>query len=78
MQDLHPDTHFFWNGPFSQWHLARFDFDGVPVTCAEQAMMYAKALLFGDAETAARILAAEAPGAQKALGRQVHGFDEGV
>jgi ribA/ribD-fused uncharacterized protein len=39
-------------------------------------MMRAKALLFGDAETAERIVAAPHPGAAKALGREVRGFDE--
>jgi len=39
-------------------------------------MMAAKAMLFGDAETAERIRAAPHPGAAKALGRQVRGFDE--
>lgn len=39
-------------------------------------MMAAKARLCGDAETAGKILAAPHPGAAKALGRQVRGFDE--
>jgi ribA/ribD-fused uncharacterized protein len=39
-------------------------------------MMAAKALLFGDTETAARIRAAPHPRAAKELGRQVLGFDE--
>ena len=39
-------------------------------------MMAAKALLFGDAETADRIRAASHPRAAKELGRQVRGFDE--
>jgi ribA/ribD-fused uncharacterized protein len=43
---------------------------------AEQFMMSAKALLFGDTETAERIRMAPHPGAAKALGRQVQGFDE--
>jgi predicted NAD-dependent protein-ADP-ribosyltransferase YbiA (DUF1768 family) len=39
-------------------------------------MMAAKALLFGDAETAARMREAPHPGAAEALGRQVRGFQE--
>ena len=39
-------------------------------------MMAAKALLFGDAETADRIRQAPHPEAAKALGREVRGFDE--
>lgn len=41
-------------------------------------MMAAKARLFGDAETEERVLTAPHPGAAKALGRQVRGFDERV
>ena len=41
-------------------------------------MMYAKALLFGDRDTAARILAAETPREQQAIGREVRAFDEAV
>ena len=41
-------------------------------------MMYQKAILFGDTETAEKIMAAKTPKKQKALGRQVKGFDEDV
>jgi predicted NAD-dependent protein-ADP-ribosyltransferase YbiA (DUF1768 family) len=44
---------------------------------AAHFMMTAKVLLFGDAETAERILAAPHPGAAKALGRRC-GFDEQI
>src|SRR4051794_7052438 len=47
-------------------------------THAEQYMMYAKALLFGDRNAADRILAAETPREQQAIGREVRGFDESV
>ena len=50
--------------------------DGVSYPSAEHYMMAAKARLSGDGEAAERILAAPHPGAAKALGRQVHGFDE--
>lgn len=73
MTDSH---HFFWSGPFSQWQTCTIRLGGHDFNCAEQAMMHAKALLFGDAETAAAILAATEPGRQKALGRQVRGFDD--
>jgi ribA/ribD-fused uncharacterized protein len=39
-------------------------------------MMAAKARLSGDAEAVGKILAAPDPGAAKALGREVRGFDE--
>jgi ribA/ribD-fused uncharacterized protein len=69
---------FFWRGPFSQWHPSRFVVGDITFTHAEQFMMYAKAMLFGDRETAERILKARTPREQKALGRQVIGFDESV
>jgi hypothetical protein len=50
--------------------------DGVSYPSAEHYMMAAKARLSGDAGAAGKILAAPDPGAAKALGRQVRGFDE--
>jgi len=66
---------FFWNGWPSQWHPAEFTVDGVAYTCTEQFMMAEKARLFGDDETLRQILATASPREQKALGRQVRGFD---
>jgi ribA/ribD-fused uncharacterized protein len=67
---------FFWSGHFSQWDKSPFSLEGVLYNTAEQYMMHAKALLFGDGEIAARILQAREPRDQKALGRRVRGFDE--
>jgi ribA/ribD-fused uncharacterized protein len=44
--------------------------------CAEQYMMFAKALFFGDFETAGKIMKNNNPRQQKGLGRNVNGFDE--
>src|SRR5215472_1415374 len=77
----HPRYLLFWGhqpppsggigkGCLSQWWPAAFTVDGVTYASAEHFMMAAKALLFGDAETAERIRAAPHPGAAKALGRQ--------
>jgi len=63
-------------GCLSQWWPASFTVDGLVYPSAEHFMMAAKASLFGDAETAARIREAPHPGAAKALGRQVDGFSE--
>ncbi|GAA1793285.1 NADAR domain-containing protein [Luedemannella flava] len=64
-------------GCLSQWwDAAPFDVDGVRYATAEHYMMAEKARLFGDKETAARIVAAASPGAAKALGRQVARFDD--
>jgi ribA/ribD-fused uncharacterized protein len=60
----------------SQWWEAPFTVDGRSYRTAEHFMMCGKALLFGDEDTAERVLAARTPGEAKALGRQVRGFDE--
>ena len=67
---------FFWKSKLSQWHRAPFTVGGVEFTCAEQFMMHAKALLFGDHEAAQAILSAGTPREQQAIGRIVRGFDE--
>jgi hypothetical protein len=65
-------------GCLSQWWPVAFTVDDVAYPSAEHFMMSAKALLFGDTETAERIQAAPNPGAAKALGREVRGFDEQI
>ncbi|WP_433421226.1 GNAT family N-acetyltransferase [Microtetraspora malaysiensis] len=78
---------FFWGhrprrdgaiGPscLSQWWEAPFTADGQLFRTAEHYMMAHKAWLFGDEETAERILAVAHPNAAKALGRAVRGFDD--
>lgn len=46
----------------------------ITFSCAEQFMMYCKAARFGDTDRQRRILAAESPKAQKALGKETIGF----
>jgi ribA/ribD-fused uncharacterized protein len=67
---------FFWHGPFSQWHGCRLRVDGVSYNCAEQYMMAQKAALFKDDAALEKIMAAASPRIQKALGRQVRGFNQ--
>ena len=69
---------FFWKSPLSQWQRAPFVIGGVTFTHAEQFMMYAKALLFGDRDAAESILRAATPREQQAIGRGVRGFDEAI
>ncbi|MEO1052399.1 MAG: NADAR family protein [Bacteroidota bacterium] len=71
---------FFWKSasPFSNWHPAEFEIDGLLFNCAEQYMMYGKAVLFGDKEMAVKILEADSPGRQKSLGRKVRNFDANI
>ncbi len=72
-------TFFFTEAsPFSQWHRCHFVVEGHTFNCAEQFMMHGKAVLFGDADMAARILEADHPRTHKALGRKVANFDGAV
>jgi len=66
----------FWRSRvvFSNWYLSKFVYMGIEFNCSEQAMMWLKAMFFGDAETAAEILAEPSPAEQKKLGRKVKGF----
>lgn len=71
--------HFFWESasPFSNWYKPNdFIHQGVSYNCSEQAMMHKKALLFGDTEVAQLIMEQTSPRLQKALGREVRGFDK--
>ncbi|MES3023440.1 MAG: NADAR family protein [Pseudomonadota bacterium] len=61
---------------FSQWYAAPFVVDGQRYATAEHFMMAAKAALFGDQATREQVIQAPTPGAAKALGRQVRGFDD--
>ena len=63
-------------GCLSQWWPQPFTVDGVSYASAEHWMMAGKARLFGDDEGLAAVLAAASPGAAKAAGRRVRGFDE--
>jgi ribA/ribD-fused uncharacterized protein len=88
VEDGHPVKYlFFWGhrprregsigpGCLSQWWPAPFEVDGVRFATAEHYMMWRKAMLFGDTEVAAQILAAGHPHRAKALGRQVRDFDQ--
>ena len=63
---------------FSQWYEAPFVINGQRYATAEHFMMAEKAVLFGDIAVRARVLESPTPGAAKALGRVVSGFDEAV
>ena len=62
----------------SQWYPASFEVDQVPYPTAEHFMMAEKARLFGSEDVRQAILTTDNPGAAKALGREVGGFDEAV
>ena len=69
------DTHvFFWKGSFSQWKHSPVIFRCKQFNCAEQFMMYYKAICFKDEKTAEAILASNDPREQKAFGRDVKNY----
>jgi ribA/ribD-fused uncharacterized protein len=65
-------------GCLSQWWPAPFAANGQTFATAEHYLMWRKAKLFRDDETAAKILGCAHPQQAKGLGRQVHGFDQVV
>jgi ribA/ribD-fused uncharacterized protein len=65
----------FVSGYPSQWYPCEFIVNGIRFNCSEQYMMYRKALLFNDIETAQLILAENDPKKIKQLGRLVKNFD---
>ena len=69
---------FFWKEAYSQWHMSDFKdpISNITFICAEQYMMYHKAMLFGDTETATKILEAKTPKEHKALGRSAKGYNQ--
>lgn len=68
--------HFFWSGPFSQWHKCKFTHGPTTYNCAEQFMMAQKAQLFKDEQALDLIMRSRDPREQKALGRQVKNYDD--
>ena len=64
------------NGPLSNWYPSRFVWAGEEFASLEQYMMYRKAVCFGDADSAAKIMDTDDPAVAKALGRAVSGYDD--
>jgi ribA/ribD-fused uncharacterized protein len=62
--------------PFSNFHPAKYNLDGITFTCAEQGMMFSKAALFYDTMIAKAILDETEPKVFKALGRKVSNFND--
>lgn len=62
----------FWQkeSPFSQWYPSVFTVDELTFNCAEQYMMYNKALLSDDKELATKIMTEIDPEIQKDIGKQ--------
>ncbi len=59
----------------SQWWICEFAEDKLTFCCAEQYMMYKKALLFNDLEYAQKIIECNVPKKMKEYGRLIRGLD---
>src|SRR6185369_14614888 len=64
------------SGCLSQWWSQPFTVDGISYPTAEHWMMAGKARLFHDEPGLAAVMSATSPGAAKAAGRKVKGYDE--
>lgn len=65
------------NGFLSNWYMSPFrDRSGTEFCCAEQYLVYRKALFFRDKEAMRAIMAASDPAEMKRLGRGVKGYTE--
>lgn len=73
---------FFWTGPFSNWAKGKFSMvlenEHITFNCSEQAMMYIKAMLFGDYGVRGAVLETNDPKEQKRLGRTIKNFDQAI
>lgn len=67
---------FFYGGFMSQWHPCKFSINDVEYNCAEQWMMAEKARCFKDSEALQAIMDTDDPREQKAIGRNINGFDK--
>lgn len=67
--------HFFYGGICSNWAKSWFTLDKITYSCMEQFMMYQKALIMKDHETADKIMRTDSPKLIKQLGREVKNFD---
>ena len=75
---------FFYGSIYSQWHPAKFvdptlgklkpEWKNLEFNCAEQFMMFHKALLFNDMNSLLNIMNSTNPGRQKQMGRKVKNF----
>lgn len=64
------------NGYLSNWFLCNFSVDGTTYSSGEQYMMHQKALLFGDPESAMKIMTTTDVSTIKAYGRKVKNYSD--
>lgn len=65
-------------GFLSNWYLSPFDLDGIHYSSMEQYIMYQKCILFGDQDTAQKVLLTDDPSEQQKLGKLCTGYINGV
>lgn len=80
--------YFFWNTIYSQWYIKPnklylfkdINEDGqiIKFISAEHYMMYHKALIFNDVESAELVLKTVHPGAVKQIGRAIKNYDDSI
>ena len=63
-------------GFLSNWYMSDFEVDGMKFNSNEQYMMYRKAALLGDMETAEAIMNAGTPAEHQKLGQSARGFND--
>ena len=68
-----PDEQY---GFLSNWFLSDFEYDSVRYSSMEQYMMYQKAILFADLETAEQILGTKDVAVIKSLGRSIKNYED--
>ena len=62
--------------PYSNFHTSPFETDGQRYSCSEHWIQYSKAMLFGDAFTANKILQADTPYEMNKLSYQINEVDK--
>ena len=71
--------HFFWGGIYSNWYKSKFTVniygEDMTFNCGEQYMMFMKATLMDDPDTAEKVMRTSNPREQKKLGRYIPNFD---
>lgn len=71
---------FFWVNEdyMSNWYKSEFVLHGLTFNCAEQYMMYSKAMVFDDTYHAQKIMETKSQAKQKGYGRKVRNYNDDV
>ena len=66
-----PEEPYGW---LSNWYRSDFELDGINYSSVEQCIMYQKCVLFGDTESAHKVMETVYPDAQQAIARNATGY----